>query len=105
MTYARSGAPKSGGEDGDGDEDEEETDTTMLRRLCEIEKMGINGRAVRECRPGVLKDAAHGQAVTGAREDERSERGEERSEVRLREPREEAENGRSESGRMEEKMN
>ena len=84
MTYARSGAPESGAGDGDGDEEEEETDTTMLHRLCEIEKMGLDGRAVRECWPGLLKDAGHGHAATGAREDERSERGEERSEVRVR---------------------
>jgi len=84
VTYARSGAPESGAGDGDGDEEEEETDTTMLHRLCEIEKMGLDGRAVRECWPGLLKDAGHGHAATGAREDERSERGEERSEVRVR---------------------
>ena len=70
-------------------------ETTMLHLLCEIETMGLDGRAVRECRP--LSAQGQRQAATGAREDERRERGEERSEVRLREPREEAENGRSES--------
>jgi len=50
-TYARSRAPESGGGDGDGEEEEEKMETTMLHLLCEIETMGLDGRAVRECRP------------------------------------------------------
>jgi len=38
----RSGAPESGG--GDGEEDDNEK--RMLHRLCEIETMGLDGRAV-----------------------------------------------------------
>lgn len=41
-----SGAPESGGGDGDGDDEEDDKGMRTLHGLCEIEMMGLQGRAV-----------------------------------------------------------